>query len=123
MKNNKKSLKMAVGTLVSAGCMVSGISVQANPFAATEMTQGYMQLAAAVPYEAPKTSGSNAKAGEMSCGAMMKEKCEMTCGAMMNGAGTKAQNEMLCGAMTDGKMDPNNHEAMKSMCHNMQSKE
>ena len=78
MKKLKKTpLAAAMGTAVVSSFAASAVNAEANPFALSELSNGYMQLA-----EADKSS-------EMKCGASMGKKegtCgEGKCGGMMGG--------------------------------------
>jgi len=74
MKTTKKSLSLAVGTALGASLALSPMALaESNPFGATEMSSGYMQVA----------GGHKAK-GEGKCG-------EGKCG------GEKAKGEGKCG--------------------------
>ncbi|MEW6037253.1 MAG: hypothetical protein AB1648_03230 [Pseudomonadota bacterium] len=91
-KFHKTSLSTVVGTALATS--LSGTVVAAeNPFAAKELTSGYMQVAEA---------GKDKK--EMKCGAeVMKNNPEMKCGAsMMQGTDTKAMEGKCAGTKKDG---------------------
>jgi uncharacterized low-complexity protein len=88
-------------------------NAEANPFGMAELSNGYMQIAAAETTGAPAKTGE-VKSGEMACGAMMNKSksSEMACGANMGGmkkeemgktkegtCGGKKTQEASCGAM------------------------
>jgi uncharacterized low-complexity protein len=99
-KLNKTPLAVAMGAALISGFAPLAANAEANPFAMTEMSSGYMQLAEA--------------AGEMKCGAnmggMVKPKAaEGACAGSKTTAATEAAKkaEGLCGnMMKDGKMKP-----------------
>lgn len=105
-KLNKTPLAMAMGSAVIAG-FAANVQADSNPFAMTELSDGYMQVATS--YNAKQNHGacgSNAtdangnvigkeKKTEGSCG-------EGMCGAMMNGGKMKKGMESSCGAMMKG---------------------
>ena len=93
LNSTRKALVLAMGTAVGAMAAPS-VMADVNPFAATEMSSGYMQLAEGSCGEG-KCGGDKAKSkGEGSCG-------EGKCG------GDKAKAEGSCGgdkkAKTEGK--------------------
>lgn len=117
-KINKTPLAAAMGAAFLSTFAATAVNAEANPFGMTEMSAGYMQVAAAD------------KAAEMSCGAAMggmekpkaaegacagnkkpdaakpaaEGKCgESKCGAMMQGGKMKPGMEAACGAMMKGK--------------------
>jgi uncharacterized low-complexity protein len=119
-KITKSPLATAIGAAVISSISATAAHAEANPFGMTEMSSGYMQVAAATD-----------KAGEMACGASMnmqkpkaaegacagnkkttekatekaaEGKCgESQCGAMMKDGKMKAGMEAACGAMMKGK--------------------
>ncbi|MBE0439442.1 MAG: low-complexity protein [Gammaproteobacteria bacterium] len=108
ISTNKTTIALAASAALTAGLALSPMTVSAdtNPFASTELSSGYMQLA-----EAEKAN--EGKCGEAKCGAnkegeKAKEgKCgEAKCGANKDGAkaadGEKAKEgkcgEAKCGA-------------------------
>ncbi len=116
MKINKTPLAAAMGVAIVSAFAVSPANAEVNPFAMTELSNGYMQVAEA------------GKAAEMACGASMnmnkpinnktaegacagavtpkagEAKCgEAKCGAMMKDGKMKAGMESTCGAMMKGK--------------------
>jgi uncharacterized low-complexity protein len=99
-KLNKTPLAVAMGAALISGFAPIAANAEANPFAMTEMSSGYMQLAEA--------------AGEMKCGAnmggMVKPKAaEGACAGSKTTAATEAAKKVegSCGnMMKDGKMKP-----------------
>ncbi|WP_340120960.1 hypothetical protein [Methylobacter svalbardensis] len=116
-KINKTPLAAAMGVAFLSTFAATAVNAEANPFGMTELSTGYMQVAAAD------------KAAEMACGAAMggmdkskaaegacagnkkpdaakasEGKCgESKCGAMMQGGKMKPGMEAACGAMMKGK--------------------
>ncbi|MDP3590108.1 MAG: hypothetical protein Q8R54_06160 [Methylobacter sp.] len=117
-KINKTPLAAAMGAAFLSTFAATAANAEANPFGMTEMSAGYMQVAAAD------------KAAEMACGAAMggmekpkaaegacagnkktdaakpavEGKCgESKCGAMMQDGKMKPGMEAACGAMMKGK--------------------
>lgn len=82
----KTSIALAAGAAITAGFALSPMtaSADANPFATTELSSGYMQLAEG-------NCGANKKAEEAKCGAEKKAE-EGKCG------GDKKAKEAKCGA-------------------------
>ncbi len=80
--DNKTSLKLALGTTFAAGLALGIAQAADNPFAATKLDSGYLQLA------------DNKASGEMKCGAGM-------CGGNMKKADAKAGDDMKCPADTN----------------------
>lgn len=111
-KINKTPLAAAMGAAFISTFAANAANAQANPFGMTELSAGYMQVAAA---------DADKKAGEMKCGASMAkpklpeaacagkkapEPAKATdgkCGAMMEGDKMKKGMENVCGAMMKGK--------------------
>ncbi|MDH5357930.1 MAG: low-complexity protein [Gammaproteobacteria bacterium] len=83
---NKTKIALAAGTVLSAGLALSPSLVNAdtNPFASTELSSGYMQLAEG-------KCGGNKTAEEGKCGGEKKAE-EAKCGA------DKKAEEGKCGA-------------------------
>ena len=122
-KINKTPLAAAMGAAFLSTFAATAVNAEVNPFGMTEMSAGYMQVAAADKaaemacgaamggMEKPKAAEGacagnkktdGAKATEGSCGAMMKDGkmkpgMEAACGAMMKG------KEGACGNMSKGK--------------------
>jgi uncharacterized low-complexity protein len=111
-KINKTPLAAAMGAAFISTFAANAANAQANPFGMTELSAGYMQVAAA---------DADKKAGEMKCGASMgmpkmqegtcagkkaaapAKAAEGKCGAMMEGDKMKKGMENVCGAMMKGK--------------------
>jgi len=90
MKTTKKSLSLAVGTALGASLALSPMALaESNPFGATEMSSGYMQVASG-----HKAKGEG-KCGEGKCGGE-KAHGEGKCGEGKCG-GEKAKGEGKCG--------------------------
>jgi uncharacterized low-complexity protein len=112
-KLNRSPLVAAIGSAIVASFAAGAVSAEENPFAITEMSQGYMQVAKIVPLEGAPAPA--AKSAEMACGASMnmdkdasakktEGACgEAKCGGMMDGDKMKAGMENVCGAMMKGK--------------------
>jgi len=84
---NKKSIALVAGAAMTAGLALSPTLASAdteNPFASTELSSGYLQLA-------------EGKCGEAKCGADKKAKKEGKCGEAKCGADKKASKEGKCG--------------------------
>jgi len=104
-KFNKTPLVTAMGTMVISG-FAANANAESNPFSMTELSNGYMQVAADTGNKVNEGGcGANGKAAagtstvkkaEGSCG-------EGKCGAMMNNGKMKAGMESSCGAMMKGK--------------------
>jgi uncharacterized low-complexity protein len=112
-KINKTPLAAAMGAAFISTFAANAANAQANPFGMTELSAGYMQVAAA---------DADKKAGEMKCGASMNmpapkvkegacagkkaaepaKATEGKCGAMMEGDKMKKGMENVCGAMMKG---------------------
>jgi len=116
-KINKTPLASAMGAAFLSTVAATAVNAEVNPFGMTELSTGYMQVAAAD------------KAAEMACGAAMggmtkpkgaegacagnkktdapkaaEGKCgEGKCGAMMQDGKMKSGMEAACGAMMKGK--------------------
>ncbi|MDF1583234.1 MAG: hypothetical protein RQ733_11925 [Methyloprofundus sp.] len=97
MKKTTKTLT-TLGTALASSFAASAVNAESNPFAMTELSSGYMQLAQAD------------KAEEMQCGSKMKmdKKTEAACGegkcgSMMANGKMKKGLEQSCGAMMKGK--------------------
>lgn len=92
-KFQKTSLSTVVGTALATSLSAGAVVAAENPFAAKELTNGYMQVAEA---------GKEQK--EMKCGAeVMKSNPEMKCGAsMMQGTDAKAMEGKCAGMKKDG---------------------
>jgi hypothetical protein len=119
-KTIKAPLVAAMGTAAVAMFANGAANAAANPFGMAELSNGYMQIAAAETAAAPAKAGE-AKSGEMACGAMMNKakSPEMACGANMGGmkqeamgkaqegkCGGKKNQEASCGAMMKNGQQP-----------------
>jgi uncharacterized low-complexity protein len=115
MKKMTTPFAATIGAALISSVSVTAVNAQENPFGVTELSSGYMQLAAAemacgadMKMDAPKTAegscagkktdGKTATATEGKCGNMMegdkmKKGMESSCGAMMKG------KEGSCGEM------------------------
>jgi len=111
-KHTKNQIATTIGTAVLTG-LAANVNAESNPFAMTELSSGYMQLAADTHNKVTESGcGAAAKAdsnahdkhaapgqvkkAEGSCGAGQ-------CGAMMSGGKMKPGMENSCGAMMKGK--------------------
>jgi len=116
---NKKTITLAASAVLTAGIALAPTMASAetaNPFASTELSSGYMQLAEGKCGEAKcgaemKEKAKEGKCGEAKCGAEMKDKAakategkcgEAKCGAEMKDKAAKATEgkcgEAKCGA-------------------------
>ena len=97
LKTSKKSLSIAVGTALGASLALSPMAMaDSNPFGATELSGGYMQLA--------DGHAGEGKCGEGKCGGDKADKAEGSCGEGKCG-GDKSEAEGKCGgdkAKTEG---------------------
>ena len=128
-KINKTPLAAAMSTAVVSAFTATAANAEANPFAMTELSDGYMQVAesdttpaySVKPWGGKKTKKANeASCGEGRCGAMMdgdkmKKGQENSCGAMMKG------NEGSCGSMNKDAEKPAKSES-KEMSGGMDMK-
>ncbi len=97
MKKIKKTpLAAAMSTVVISAFTASAANAEANPFAMTELSDGYMQVADSDTSANYTIKPWGKKANEASCG-------EGKCGAMMDGDKMKKGMENVCGAMMKGK--------------------
>jgi uncharacterized low-complexity protein len=105
-KINKTPLAAAMGAAFISTFAATAANAEANPFGMTELSNGYMQVAAA---------DASKKTGEMACGAAMggmaKPKTpEGACAGSKKpaapAAATKATDGSCGGMMKDGKMKP-----------------
>ena len=95
-KMSKTPLAAAMGTALVSSLSASSAQAESNPFAMSELENGYMQLAEAnTGYTVKPYSGSKMKK-EAACG-------EGQCGAMMENGKMKKGMENSCGAMMKGK--------------------
>ena len=103
MKTSKKTLSIAVGTALGASLALSPVALaETNPFGASELSGGYMQIAGGHGEGGcgeGKCSGEKAegegKCGEGKCGGE-KAEGEGKCGEGKCG-GEKAEGEGKCG--------------------------
>lgn len=106
-KMNKTPLAKAMGTLMLSG-LAANVSADANPFAMTELSTAYMQVAVDLNNKvseggcgsnkgaAATTANPGTKKAEGNCG-------EGKCGAMMSGGKMKPGMENSCGSMMKNK--------------------
>jgi uncharacterized low-complexity protein len=125
MKKTNKAQLAAMGTVVLSG-LAANVSADANPFAMTELSGGYMQVAADTHNKVTEAGcGASAKAdakaahdehaghvkkAEGSCGAGQ-------CGAMMKDGKMKPGMESSCGAMMKGHDGACGMSGMSDMKH------
>ena len=95
-KINNTPLALAIGTAVVSTFTVTNVNAEANPFAVSELSDGYMQVAQSDASYTVKTWGGKKAKKEASCG-------EGKCGGMMDGDKMKKGMETSCGAMMKGK--------------------
>ncbi len=107
MKKMTTPFAMAMSAALISSVSATAVNAEANPFGATELSSGYMQLAAAemacgagMKMEKPKTA-EGACAGKKS--ASGEKSPEGKCGDMMDGDKMKAGMEASCGGMMKGK--------------------
>jgi uncharacterized low-complexity protein len=107
MKKFTTPFSAAMGAALLSSVAATAVHAEANPFGATELSSGYMQVAeaemacgAGMKMEKPKTEAKTAegKCGDMMDGDKMKKGMESSCGAMMKG------KEGMCGEMHDSMM-------------------
>jgi hypothetical protein len=121
MKKFTTPFAVAMGAALISSVSATTVNAETNPFGATELSSGYMQLAAAemacgagMKMEKPKTEAKATKATEGKCGDMMdgdkmKKGMESSCGAMMKG------KEGSCGDMHGAMMKEGACGAMAGM--------
>ncbi|HCT98672.1 MAG TPA: hypothetical protein DF614_00925 [Methylococcaceae bacterium] len=104
MKKMTTPFAATIGAALISGVSATAVNAQENPFGATQLSSGYMQLAAAemacganMKMDAPKTA-EGACAGKKS-----ESAAEGKCGNMMDGDKMKKGMESACGAMMKGK--------------------
>ncbi len=107
-KTNKTPLAAAMGAAFLSAFAATAANAEANPFGMTELSTGYMHVAAAD------------KAAEMACGAAMggmtKPKgAEGACAGNKKMDGAKAADGSCGGMMKDGKMKPGMEAACGAM--------
>lgn len=102
MKKIVTPFAATIGVALISSVGATAVNAETNPFGATELSSGYMQLAAAemacgagMKMEKPKTEAKSVegKCGDMMDGDKMKKGMESACGAMMKG------KEGACGEM------------------------
>jgi uncharacterized low-complexity protein len=108
MKKMTTPFAATIGAALISSVSVTAVNAQENPFGVTELSSGYMQLAAAemacgadMKMDAPKTA-EGACAGKKS-DAKAATATEGKCGNMMEGDKMKKGMESACGAMMKGK--------------------
>ncbi len=100
LKTSRKALVLAMGTAMTFMAPLA-LAADTNPFAATEMSSGYMQLAGAEGKCGEGKCGEGKKAeGEGKCGEGKKAEGEGKCGE-----GKKAEGEGKCGESKKGKSE------------------
>lgn len=105
-KINKTPLAAAMGAALISTFAAMPANAEGNPFAMTELSSGYMQLAemkcgASMGMPEPKKAAEGACAGSKT--AAPAGKAEGSCGAMMKDGKMKPGMEKSCGAMMKGK--------------------
>jgi len=99
-KNNIKALSLATGTALALSMASTNVlAADANPFAMSQLSQGYQ-----VAMEEGKCGGSMKKNTEAKCGGDMKKNTEAKCGGSMQktsegkcGDSMKKTQEAKCG--------------------------
>ncbi len=107
-KNNKTPLATAMGAAFLSAFAATAVNADVNPFGMTELSTGYMQVAAAD------------KAAEMACGAAMggmakPKTAEGACAGNVKAEGAKAADGSCGAMMKDGKMKPGMEAACGAM--------
>ena len=92
----KTPLAVTMGTAVISILTATSVNAETNPFAVSELSEGYMQVAQADTSYSVKPWGEEKAKKEAACG-------EGKCGGMMNGDKMKKGMESSCGAMMKGK--------------------
>jgi len=107
MKKMTTPFAMAMGAALISSISATAVNAETNPFGSTELSSGYMQLAAAemacgasMKMEKPKTAEGACAGKKLASG---EKSPEGKCGDMMNGDKMKAGMEAACGAMMKGK--------------------
>jgi uncharacterized low-complexity protein len=121
-KNNKTPLASAMGAAFLSAFAATAVNADVNPFGMTELSTGYMQVAAA-DKAAEMTCGASMggmakpKTAEGTCAGSVKPNADKAttnkttegqcgegkCGAMMQDGKMKKGMEASCGAMMKGK--------------------
>ncbi|MDQ7090668.1 MAG: hypothetical protein Q9M50_08485 [Methylococcales bacterium] len=93
-----KKLKASIVTtaVISAFGATTAAHAEANPFSVTELSEGYMQLAAADTKATTPAKNVKSKKADGACG-------EGKCGNMMEDGKMKKGQEAKCGEMMKGK--------------------
>ena len=104
-KMNKTPLAAAMGAALISTFAATAANAEANPFAMTELSSGYMQLAemkcgASMGMPEAKKAAEGACAGSIDAA---KKSGDAACGAMMKDGKMKPGMEKACGAMMKGK--------------------
>ncbi len=108
-KMNRTPLAAAMGAALISTFTATVANAEANPFAMTELSSGYMQLAemkcgASMGMPEAKKAAEGACAGaKTTAGAEAAKKADGSCGAMMKDGKMKPGMEKSCGAMMKGK--------------------
>ncbi len=108
-KMNRTPLAAAMGAALISTFAATAANAEANPFAMTELSSGYMQLAemkcgASMGMPEAKKAAEGACAGaKTTAGAEAAKKADGSCGAMMKDGKMKPGMEKSCGAMMKGK--------------------
>lgn len=107
MKKITTPFAAAMGAALISSVAATAVHAETNPFGATELSSGYMQLAAAemacgasMKMDAPKTAEGACAGKKSDAGA---KAVEGKCGDMMDGDKMKKGMESACGAMMKGK--------------------
>ncbi len=107
MKKITTPFAAAMGAALISSFTATTVNAEANPFGATELSSGYMQVAAAemacgagMNMEKPKTAEGACAGKKSAAGAKTPEG---KCGDMMDGDKMKKGMESACGAMMKGK--------------------
>ena len=108
-KINKTPLATAMGAALISTVSATAVYADTNPFGMTELSTGYMQVAAA-EMKCGAAMDMNNKTPEGACAgaqhpttAAKPAATEASCGAMMKDGKMKPGMEMACGAMMKGK--------------------
>jgi hypothetical protein len=104
-KINKTPLAAAMGAALISTFAAMPANAETSPFAMTEMSSGYMQLAE-MKCGASMAGMAKPKAAEGACAGSKTEagkKADGSCGSMMKDGKMKPGMEKSCGAMMKGK--------------------
>ena len=93
-KINKTPLAAVMGSAVVSAFSATAVQAENDPFAMTELSDGYMQVAESGNHSGYTVKPWGKKANEASCG-------EGKCGGMMDGDKMKKGLEKACGAMME----------------------